>query len=279
MKLSVRAAVDALRPMSRFFIERPRFATVISLVLGLLGVVSLFRLPVAQYPEVMPPSVCISCSYPGANARELMDTVAAVLEEEVNGVEGMIYMDSTMMDNGSCSLAVTFDVGADRDIALVKVQSRVQQAMSRLPIEVRDCGITVECASVEKIALVNLRSRTGAIGRLDIADYAQSVLRPELQRIPGVGTVDSDAPRKAVRVWIDPFRCAAQGIAANEIVATIRNQNVQATIGSAGQRPTPSSYQVVTLMSKGRLNSAEEFGEMVRQVKLNQNLWDERSPL
>ena len=263
MKLSVRAAVDALRPMSRFFIERPRFATVISLVLGLLGVVSLFRLPVAQYPEVMPPSICICCSYPGANARELMDSVAAVLEEEVNGVEGMIYMDSTMMDNGSYALVVTFDVGADRDLALVKVQSRVQQAMSRLPIEVRDCGITVDCASVEKIALVNLRSRTGAIGRLDIADYAQSVLRQELQRIPGVGGVDSDAPRKAMRIWIDPFRCAAQGIAASEIVETIRNQNVQATIGSAGQRPTPSSHQVVTLMSKGRLNSAEEFGEMI----------------
>ena len=263
MKLSVRAAIDALKPMSRFFIERPRFAAVISLVLGLLGVVSLLRLPVAQYPEVMPPSINITCSYPGANARELMDTVANVIEEEVNGVEGMIYMMSTMTDDGSYVLTVTFDVGADRDIALVKVESRVQQAMSRLPIEVRDCGITVACASVEKLATLTLRSRAGGISRLDISDYIYETLRPELQRIYGVGTVDSDGPRKAVRVWIDPFRCAAQGISASEVVTTIRNQNVQATIGSAGQRPTPSSYQVVTLMSKGRLNSAEEFGEMI----------------
>jgi len=263
MKLPVRAAIDALKPMSRFFIERPRFAAVVSIVLSLLGLASLMRLPVAQYPEVMPPSVAVTCSYPGANTKELMYTVAAVVEEEVNGVEGMIYMISVMADDGTYTFNVTFDVGTDRDVALMKVQTRVQQAMSRLPIEVRDCGITVNCASIERLAMLNLWSKGGGLSRLEISDYIYEVLRPELQRIYGVGDVSTDGQRKAIRIWIDPFRCAAQGIDSSEIVGVIRKQNVQATIGTAGKRPTDDSHQLVTLMSKGRLNSPAEFGEMI----------------
>ena len=252
-----------MRPMSRFFIERPRFAAVVSIVLSLLGAVSLMRLPVAQYPEVMPPSVSVTCSYPGSNTRELMYTVAAVIEEEVNGVEGMIYMFSTMSDDGTYSFSVTFDSGTDRDVALMKVQTRVQQAMSRLPIEVRDCGITVNCASIERLGMINLWSKGGGIGRLEISDYVFETLRPELQRIHGVGGVETDGQRKAIRVWIDPLRCAAQSISSSEIVDVIRRQNVQATIGTAGRKPAADSHQLVTLMSKGRLSSPEEFGEMI----------------
>ena len=263
MKLSVRAAIDALRPMSRFFIERPRFAVVVSLVLAFLGLVSLRTLPVAQYPEVMPPAISVACEYPGANTHELMTTVANVIEDEVNGVEGMLYMDSTMTDDGSYNLVVTFDVGADRDTALVKVQSRVAQATSRLPKEVRDCGVTVNCSDIERIAVLNLISRGGAMKQEDISHYVYEVVRPELQRVRGVGSVVTDGDRRAMRVWVDPFRCAAAGIDVSEIQAALENQNVQASIGSVGHRPTPGSHQVITLMSRGRLTKPEEFGEIV----------------
>ena len=263
MKLPVRAAIDALRPMSRFFIERPRFATVVSLVLALLGLASLRTLPVAQYPEVMPPSISVTCEYPGANTRELMSTVANVIEDEVNGVEGMIYMDSTMTDDGSYSLAVTFDVGADRDIALVKVQSRVEQAMTRLPKEVRDCGITVNCSSIERIALLNLVSKGGAMKQEDISHYFYETVRPALQRIRGAGDVYADGDRRAIRIWVDPYRCAAAGIDVSEVQAAVESQNVQAAIGSVGHRPTDGSHQIVTLLSRGRLEKPEEFGEII----------------
>ena len=263
MKLSVRAAIDALRPMSRFFIERPRFATVVSLILAFLGLAALRTLPIAQYPEVMPPAISVDCEYPGANTHELMTTVANVIEDEVNGVEGMIYMESTMTDDGTYNLTVTFDVGADRDIALVKVQSRVEQAMSRLPKEVRDCGVTVNCSDIERIAVLNLISKGGAMQQEDIAHYFYEVVRPELQRIPGAGSVVTDGDRRAIRVWVDPFRCAAAGIDISEIQTAIANQNIQASIGSVGHRPTPGSHQVITLMSKGRLSKPEEFGEIV----------------
>ena len=263
MKLPVRAAIDALRPMSRFFIERPRFAAVVSLVLAFLGLVSLRTLPVAQYPEVMPPAISIDCCYPGANTHELMTTVANVIEDEVNGVEGMLYMDSTMTDDGGYNLAVTFDVGADRDLALVKVQSRVEQAMSRLPKEVRDGGVTVNCGGIERIALLNLVSKGGAMKQEDIAHYFYEVIRPELQRVRGVGAVMAGGDRRAIRVWIDPFRCAAAGIDVSEIRAAIESQNIQASIGSVGHRPTPGSHQVITLMSKGRLANPEDFGAIV----------------
>ena len=263
MKLPVRAAIDALRPMSRFFIERPRFAAVVSFVLAFLGLASLRTLPVAQYPEVMPPAISIDCCYPGANTHELMTTVANVIEDEVNGVEGMLYMDSTMTDDGSYNLTVTFDVGADRDIALVKVQSRVEQAMSRLPKEVRDCGVTVNCSDIERIALLNLVSKGGAMQQEDIAHYFYEVIRPELQRVRGAGSVVTDGDRRAIRVWIDAFRCAAAGIDVSEIQTAIANQNIQASIGSVGHRPTPGSHQVITLMSRGRLATPEEFGAIV----------------
>ncbi len=263
MKLSVRAAVDQLRPFSRYFIERPRFATVIPLVMIIAGVVSLLRLPMAQYPEVTPPVITVQCAYPGASTHELMQTVAEVIEDEVNGVERMLFMSSTMSDDGSYRLGITFDVGTDRDVALMKVQSRVQQAMSRLPVEVRDCGINVSAGVVEMIGIVNVWSRDGGLSRLQISDYVNETLRPELQRVPDVGLVATDALRSTIRVWIDPLRCAAQSIGSDEIIEVIRRQNVQAALGTVGQLPSQDSPQLVTLRSEGRLSSPEEFGEMI----------------
>ena len=264
MKLSVRAAIDALRPMSRFFIERPRFAAVLSVVLSLSGAVALLNLPVAQYPEVTPPRITVSCSYPGANANEVMNTVAGPLEDTMNGVEDMLFMSSSCADDGSYSLGITFEVGVDRDVALMKVQNRVQQATSKLPVEVKNTGLTVRCASEDQLGILTLRSRTGKLSRIEVSDYMYGVVQPALLRVSGVGDASVHGPKMAIRVWLDPARLAALGINSEEVVAAIKAQNVQASLGTVGSSPAPTAFaRSLTLIAKGRLHTPEEFGEIV----------------
>ena len=264
MKLSVRAAIDALRPISRFFIERPRFAAVISVVLSLSGAVALWKLPVAQYPEVSPPRILVRCSYPGANAYEVMNTVASPLEDEMNGVEDMLFMASSCNDDGSYSLGITFEVGTDRDVALMKVQNRVQQATSKLPVEVKNTGLQVRCASEDELGILTLRSKTGKLGRIEVSDYMYGVVQPALLRVPGVGDASIHGPKMAMRVWLDAKRCAAQGINSEEIVAAIKAQNVQASLGTVGASPAPAlEGRALTLIAKGRLHTPEEFGDII----------------
>ena len=263
-KLSVRAAIDALRPMSRFFIERPRFAAVISIVLSLSGLVALRYLPVAQYPEVTPPRIVVACNYPGANAREVMNTVAAPLEDEMNGVEDMLYMASSCADDGNYSLGITFEVGVDRDVALMKVQNRVQQALSKLPVEVKNTGLRVRCASEDQLGILTLRSKTGKLSRIEVSDYMYGVVQPALLRVPGVGDASIHGPKMAMRVWLDPKRCAAQGINSEEVVAALKAQNVQASLGTVGASPAPANEgRSLTLIAKGRLHTPEEFAEVI----------------
>ena len=264
MKLGVRAAIDSLRPFSRFFIERPRFAAVISIVMSLAGTVALVMLPVSQYPSVSPPRITVGCSYPGANACEVMNTVAGPLEDEINGVEDMLYMASSCADDGSYSLGITFEVGTDRDSALMKVQNRVQQATSKLPVEVRNTGLRVRCASEDLLGTLTLRSRTGRMTRIEVSDYMYGVVQPALLRTEGVGDVSVHGPKMAMRVWLDPARCAAQGIDSAEVVAAIRAQNVQASIGVVGSSPASATDgRCLTLIAKGRLKTPEEFGDIV----------------
>ena len=239
MKLSIRAAIDALHPFSRFFIERPRFAGVVSIVLTLAGAVALFKLPVAQYPEVQPPRIVVNCSYPGANATEVMNTVASPLEDEMNGVEDMLFMASSCSDDGTYSLGITFEVGTDRDVALMKVQNRVQQALTKLPAEIKATGLRIRCASEDQLGILTLRSKTGKLSRIEVSDYMYGVVQPALLRVPGVGDASIHGPKMAMRVWLDPKRCAAQGINAEEIVAAIKAQNVQASLGTVGSSPSP----------------------------------------
>ncbi len=264
MKLSIRAAIDALHPFSRFFIERPRFAGVVSIVLTLAGAVALFKLPVAQYPEVQPPRIVVSCRYFGANAYEVMNTVASPLEDEMNGVENMLFMASSCADDGNYSLGITFEVGTDRDVALMKVQNRVQQALTKLPAEIKATGLRIRCASEDQLGILTLRSKTGKLSRIEVADYMYGVVQPALLRVPGVGDATIHGPKMAMRVWLDPRRCAAQGINAEEIVAAIKAQNVQASLGAVGASPTPdNNARMITLIAKGRLHTPEEFGEII----------------
>ena len=264
MKFSVRAAIDGLKPMSRFFIERPRFAAVLSIVLSVAGVGAIFNLPVAQYPQVSPPRISVGCNYPGANATEVMNTIAGPLEDEMNGVEDMLFMSSSCADDGSYGLGITFEVGTDRDVALMKVQNRVQQALSKLPVEVKNTGLRVRCASEDQLGILTLRSKNGEMSRIEVSDYMYGVVQPALLRVPGVGDATVHGPKMAIRVWLDPDRCAALGINSEEVIAAIRAQNVQASLGSIGTSPAPSlGARAMTLVSKGRLKTPEEFNEII----------------
>ena len=235
-----------------------------ALVAVLAGLLSAPLLPVAMYPTLARPAISVSCSYPGANAVEVMNTVAGPLEEKVNGVEGMDRMTSSCHDTGSYSLTVNFAVGYDRDVALMKVQSKVQQALSLLPQEVKNTGVTVESGTTEELGVLTLRSAGGRLTHDQVADYVFGVVNPAVLRVAGVGKATVKDDKIAVRVWMKPERLAARGLNTEDVVAAIKAQNVQASLGAVGARPTEAAdARVVTLISKGRLSSPQEFGEII----------------
>lgn len=249
---------------TRFLLARPRLAAVVTLVVLIAGALALYLLPVTLYPALARPAISVSCTYPGANAVELMNTVAGPIEEKVNGVEGMDRMTSSCYDSGAYSLTVNFAVGYDMDIALMKVQSKVQQALSLLPQEVKNTGVTVESGTTEELGVLTLRSPGGRLTCDQVADYVHGVVNPAILRVPGVGKSIVRYDRLAVRVWMIPERLAALGLNTEDVVSAIRAQNVQASLGSVGAYPSEdATARVVTLISKGRLSSPEEFGEII----------------
>ena len=243
---------------------RPRLAAVVALVILIAGALSMYLLPITLYPALARPAISVSCTYPGANAVEVMNTVAGPLEEKVNGVEGMDRMTSSCYDSGAYSLTVNFAVGYDKDIALMKVQSKVQQALSLLPQEVKNTGVTVESGTTEELGVLTLRSPGGRLSCDQVADYVHGVVNPAILRVAGVGKSVVRYDRLAVRVWMIPERLAALGLNTEDVVTAIRAQNVQASLGSVGANPSEdATARVVTLISKGRLSSPEEFGEII----------------
>ncbi len=250
---------------SRFFIERPIFANVIAIVTVLIGAVSLRGLPVEQYPEITPPTVRVSAVYPGANAEVVADTVAAPIEQQVNGVENMLYMSSTSSGDGSYSLTVTFEIGTDLDDAQVLVQNRVAAAEALLPEEVKRQGVTVKKQSTNIIMVLSLTSPNGEYDNLFLSNYASLRLRDELSRAPGVGDVTIfGTGNYSMRVWLDPYKLQARGLTTQDVMATIQEQNVQVAAGQIGQTPAPEGqafqYAVTVL---GRLSDVEQFENMI----------------
>jgi multidrug efflux pump len=249
---------------SRFFIGRPIFATVLSLVITLAGTIALFTLPIAQYPEIAPPTVEVSASYPGANAKVVADTVAAPIEQQVNGVEGMMYMSSTCANDGSYSLTVTFEPGSDLNISQVLVQNRVSLAEPILPDLVKRRGIAVRKKSPNVLMIVNLFSRSDRTD-LELSNYATIQIRDELSRLPGVGDVTYLGQRDySMRVWLDPQRLAAYNLMAKDVIAEVQKQNIQVAAGQIGQPPTPRgqvAQYIITIL--GRLESTEEFRNII----------------
>jgi multidrug efflux pump len=249
---------------SRFFIGRPIFASVLSIVTVLAGGIALATLPVAQYPEIAPPTVEVSASYPGANAQVVADTVAAPIEQQVNGVEGMMYMSSTCANDGSYSLTVTFQPGSDLNISQVLVQNRVSLAEPVLPDLVKRRGIAVKKKSPNVLLIVNLFSRSDRTD-LELSNYATIQIRDELSRLAGVGDVTYLGQRDySMRVWLDPQRLAAYNLIAQDVISAIEGQNIQVAAGQIGQPPTPpgqvSQYIITTL---GRLENTEQFANIV----------------
>lgn len=250
---------------SHFFIARPIFASVLSLVILILGAIAYLALPVAQFPGIVPPTIAVHASYPGANAVTVSDTVASVIEQEVNGVEDMIYMYSQSTNDGEMSLRVTFDIGTDIDKAQVLVQNRVAQALPRLPEEVRRNGITVNKRAPDLLLVVHLVSPDKTYDQVYISNYAILNVVDELARIPGVGDVSIFGEREySMRIWLDPERIALRGMTADEVLAALRAQNVQVAGGALGQPPQQEmgAFQL-SLQLKGRLLEPDEFENIV----------------
>src|SRR5499427_20131 len=251
---------------SHFFIDRPIFAAAVSVVITLTGLISYLTLPVDQYPQIAPPTVSVNALYPGATAEEIADTVAAPLEQQINGIAGMLYMSSSSTSEGRVSITVTFKIGTNIDIAQVDVQNRIQTVFSQLPQEVRDLGLTVRKGSTDILLIVHMFATDSSVDRKYVANYANLQVRERLLRTPGVGDVNMNAARDyAMRVWIDPERAAARDLTVDEIVAALRNNNLQVAGGAVGGPPfndSPAAYQL-NIRAQGRLDTPEEFADSI----------------
>ena len=249
---------------SAFFINRPRFAIVLSIVLIILGLLSLAVLPVAQYPEITPPQIVVSTTYSGAGSQVLADTVAVPIENEVNGVENMLYMSSSSDDNGSYELTVTFDIGTDADIAQVKVQNRLQQVMSELPDEVNQYGVSVKTQNPNILALLVLRSPNHSYDDLFLSNYAYTNIKNALARVKGVGEVQIFGPQYSMRIWLNSDKLNALGLNSSDVMNAVKSQNIQASVGSIGAAPSAKDNKIVlSLTAKGLLNSVADFENIV----------------
>lgn len=258
--------------LSRFFIERPIFANVLAIVTIILGLVALFQLPVSQYPEITPPTVQVSTSYPGGNARIVADTVALPIEQQVNGVEDMLYMQSTSSSDGTYKLTITFKVGTDLDFAQVLVQNRVAIANPQLPPEVQRQGVVTQKVSTQMLQVINLTSPDGRFDSLYLSNFATINIKDEISRLPGIGNVNIfGVGQYSMRVWLNPQTLQAYSLTASDVVEAISQQNNQVAAGQIGMPPAPDSQNFqYTINVLGRLEDIEQFENII--VKVNPGL-------
>jgi len=255
--------------LSGFFIDRPILASVISIVIVILGAVTFVGLPVEQTPDITPPTVVVRTYFPGASADVLSETVALPLEQEINGVEDMIYMSSkSSASDGQVEITITFEVGIDIDMATVLVQNRVSKAMPKMPEEVKQQGVTTEKQSTAIVLMVNLISEDGSRDDLFLSNYANLNIKDELARVPGAGRVQiMGAKDYAMRVWMDPAKMQARGLTTSELISAIRTQNIQVAAGSIGAPPSPDDQQFQYIVNtQGRLQDEEQFGEIIVKI-------------
>jgi multidrug efflux pump len=257
--------------ISQFFIKRPIFAAVLSIIIFLAGAISVFKLPITEYPQVVPPTVVVSANYPGANPKVIAETVATPLEQAINGAEHMLYFSSQSTSDGHLSLTVTFALGTDLDAAQVDIQNRVNRAVPRLPEQVKRLGVVAEKSSPNLTMVVHLKSPDNRYDTLYLANYAKMYVKDELSRLPGVGGVRVfGGGDYALRVWLDPGKIASLGLTASDIVHAIQEQNRQAAAGSLGAPPSASGNAFQLLINvKGRLATVDEFKNIIVKVGSN----------
>src|SRR5215470_13423323 len=254
--------------ISNFFIERPVLANVLAIIMILLGAVALFSLPVAQYPDVVPPTVQVTTRYPGAGARTVIDTVALPIEQQVNGTEGMIYMQSYAGADGTYNLTVTFKIGTDLNFAQVLVQNRVSAALASLPAAVQNQGVTVQKRSTAILLFVTLSSPDARFDSLFLANYAAINLKDELARLPGVGNVSVfGAGQYSMRVWLDRDKLKSRGLTPQDVIAALQQQSQEVTAGQLGAPPAPADQPFqYTLNVAGRLSDPIAFADVIVKV-------------
>ncbi len=256
---------------SRVFVDRPILAAVLSIVIFVAGLIAIPNLPVTEYPEVAPPTIQVTAIYPGANPKTIADTVAAPLEETINGVENMIYMKSAASSDGTVQLTITFKLGTDIDLAAMQVQNRVAQALPRLPEAVRQLGVTTAKASPNITMVVHIVSPDGRYDGLYLSNFATLNVKDELARLDGVGNAQAfGAGNYAMRIWIDPDQAAQRGLTALDIIGAIQEQNIQVSAGAIGASPQPTGATTQLLVNaRGRLETPEEFGAIVLKTGAN----------
>lgn len=251
--------------ISKFFIDRPIFASVLSVLIVVAGLIAMFRLPISEYPEVVPPSVVVSAQFPGANPKVIAETVATPIEEQINGVENMLYMFSQATSDGLMTLTVTFRIGTDPDLAQQQVQNRVAQALPRLPEVTRQLGVTTVKSSPDLTMVVHLNSPNERYDMLYLRNYAVLNVKDRLARLEGIGRVQMfGAGDYAMRLWLDPEKIAERGMAATEVIAAVREQNIQVAAGVIGGAPYDDGIELqLPVNAKGRLETPEEFGDII----------------
>ena len=249
---------------SDFFIDRPIFSTVLSIVIVIVGLLGLFLLPVDQYPRIVPPVVKISASYPGASAQTVTQAVATPIEQELNGTPGMLYMESTNSNSGSFTATVTFDIDTDADLAAVEIQNRVKQAEARLPAEVVQNGISVEKQASSRLMTVTLLSNDPKFDEIYLSNYATLNVLDMLRRVPGVGSVSNVGSRYyAMQIWVQPDRLANLGLTVQDLQKALKDQNRESAAGVLGQQPITDLDVTTPIIAQGRLSSVSEFEEIV----------------
>src|ERR1700729_1176471 len=251
--------------ISHFFIDRPIFAAVISVIITILGAVSFLRLPIAQYPEIAPPLISVTGQYPGASAEVVASTVVTPIEQQINGVENIIYIASNSTADGRFSIAVSFELGTNLDIAQVQVQNRVAIANPRLPADVRNIGVTVQKSSPDLMMVVHLYSPDQSRDALFISNYATLEVTDPLTRVDGVGSITVFGSRDySMRIWLDPNRLQSLGLTAGDVTNALQSQNIQVASGVLDQPPLahPGAFQIA-VQTLGRLDNPDEFGSIV----------------
>ena len=249
---------------SDFFIDRPVFSTVISVLIVIVGVIGLTMLPIDQYPDVVPPQVRISASYPGASAMAVSQAVATPIEQELNGTPGMLYMESSNTNTGSFTATVTFDSSTDPDLAAVEIQNRVKEAESRLPSEVVQNGISIEKQAPNRLLTITLQSTDPKFDEVYLSNYATLNVVDMIRRVPGVGRVQSVGGRYyAMQIWLQPDKLASLGLTVGDLQSAIRDQNRESAAGVLGQQPIENVDVTTPITATGRLSSENEFENII----------------